>query len=263
MKKLLVALLGAAVVLAALACAGLVFMFVSVMRGSLPMDDGRLFADGSIERVVDGYVSAFLLETGEGGVVLVDAGMDGQAASLLAALERRGYGADDVQAILFTHAHGDHVGGAAVFEGAELCILEADADLLEGRRVADNLLGRLREPAPSGLLADRLLQDGQLLRFGQLQVEVFAVPGHPRGSAAFLARGALFLGDNAASTSERTLTGGPPVFSADREQNRRALAELARRLAPRSDEILWLLPSHQGALEGAGALMVWGEAGGP
>ena len=240
----------------AVLCAGAALGIRSVLEGGKPFEDGRTFADGSIQRVADGYVSAFVIDNGD-GVVLVDANMDPSAATLLAALRRRGQGPDDVQAILFTHGHGDHVGGAAAFPGAVLYALEPDVDLIQGERVADNLLGKARQPQPTGLVVARALQDGEVLTLGDLEVEAFALPGHSRGCAAYLFRGVLFLGDAAASTVDDQLVGPPPVFSADREAGVNSLRALAARLEGRQAEIEWLVPSHQGALEGPDALMAW------
>ena len=256
-KRTLLLLLAPLLVLAML-CAGMALGIRAVMKGGLPMEDGRSFANGRIERVADGYTSAFLIEDVE-GVVLVDAGMDTAATSLLAALERRGYGPADVRAIVFTHGHGDHIGGAQAFPDAELYALAPDADLVEGRRTAGNILGKGREAEPTGLVITRALEDGEILSIGGVSLEIFAVPGHSLGSAALLCDGALFLGDAAAATTEGQLAGPPPGFSADRDAGLASLQALATRLAPRADEIQWLLPSHQGALEGPDALLAWAQ----
>ncbi len=244
--------------LMAMVCAGVALGIRAVLEGGKPLEDGRTFADGRFERVVGGYSSAFVLE-GPAGVVLVDADLNPQAPALVAALERRGHSAEDVEAIVFTHGHGDHIGGALAFPGAALYALEPDVDLIEGRRAAGNLIGRFRESEPTGLVITRALQDGETLGVAGLEIEVFAMPGHSLGSAALLCQGVLFLGDAAASTTEGQLAGPPPVFSADRDQGLASLQALSKRLEPRASEIEWLVPSHQGALAGAEALMAWGE----
>jgi hydroxyacylglutathione hydrolase len=254
-KRTLLLLLAPLTVLAML-CAGMAMGIRAVMKGGLPMEDGRGFANGRIERVVDGYTSAFIVE-GVEGVVLIDAGMDTAAPGIIAALARRSYGPRDVHAIVFTHGHGDHIGGALAFPDAELYALAPDTDLVEGHRVAGNIIGKAREPEPTGLHITRALEDGEILEVTGVSIEVFAVPGHSLGSAALLCDGALFLGDAAASTTEGQLAGPPPVFSADRDAGMASLTALATRLAPRADEIAWLLPSHQGALDGPDALLEW------
>ncbi|MGB3481220.1 MAG: MBL fold metallo-hydrolase [Mycobacterium sp.] len=46
------------------------------------------------------------------GLILVDAGFPGQRAEVLASIRQLGYGAEDVRAVLLTHAHIDHLGTA-------------------------------------------------------------------------------------------------------------------------------------------------------
>ncbi len=254
-KRTLLMLLAPLALLAAL-CAGMALGLRAIFEGGMPLVDGESFVEGRIERVVDSYTSAFILEDAQ-GVVLVDAGMDPAAATLTAALARRGYQPSDVRAIVFTHGHGDHIGGAGAFPQAELFALEAEVELVEGRRVAGNLLGMVREPSPTGLQITRALEDGQALQLGGLELEIFAMPGHSLGSAALLCQGVLFIGDAAASMADGQLAGPPPVFSADRDAGMASLQALAARLKPRADEIEWIVPSHQGALEGPDALLAW------
>jgi glyoxylase-like metal-dependent hydrolase (beta-lactamase superfamily II) len=258
MKRLTLPVLLVTLALLAALCAGLVVGLRSLLEGGEPMTEDPALAGGRVERVIDRYTSAWIVE-GTESVLLVDAGMDPAAPGILAALARRGREPTDVQAIVLTHGHGDHIGGVSAFPQASLMALEAEVDLVEGRRVADNLVGRFRSAEPTGLTVARALGDGEVLDIAGLRVEVFAVPGHSRGSAVILCEGVLFLGDAAASTVDGRLTGPPPGFSADREEGARSLRALAERLTPRATEIRWLCPSHQGCLEGPEALLAWAE----
>jgi glyoxylase-like metal-dependent hydrolase (beta-lactamase superfamily II) len=77
---------------------------------------------------------------------------------------------------LETHAHADHVtssGRLRELTGAQAC-------------------------APSGCgiaPADRQLEDGEIVRFGEEEITVLHTPGHTAGSVSFLWRGNLFTGD--------------------------------------------------------------------
>jgi uncharacterized sulfatase len=69
--------------------------------------------------VAVGYsVSNVSMIVGDDGVVLVDTGMMGEAAEKIAR-EFRKITDKPVKAIIYTHSHGDHTGGAPVFLGAE------------------------------------------------------------------------------------------------------------------------------------------------
>jgi len=256
-RRILPAALAAAALLT-LACAALC---AALPTGGVPLEEeGYAVADGAVYCAVDDYVSACLLETGGGEVALIDAGLDPEAGPIRALLRERGYGPGDVAAIFLTHGHGDHIAGVGAFPGSKVYALAGDIDLVEGRRVADNVLGWFRSAEPTGVTVSRALVDGEVIRVGALRLEVFAIPGHTHGSAAFLARGVLFMGDSAAAVSDGTMRPAPRIFSADRPQNRASLVALAERLRPRAGEVRAMAFSHQGPLEGLVPLMDWAAA---
>lgn len=74
---------------------------------------------GDNVHVAVGYsVSNVSMIVGDDGVVLVDTGMMGESAEKIAQ-EFRKITDKPVKAIIYTHSHGDHTGGAPVFLGAE------------------------------------------------------------------------------------------------------------------------------------------------
>lgn len=104
-----------------------------------------------------------------------------------------------IEAVLFTHSHYDHAGNAhlAKAEGAKIMIGEEDAEAIENgdKRTLDFLFGRPFTP----VRADVLLHDGDMLTFGECEIECIHVPGHTHGSMMFLLHeepeNCLFLGD--------------------------------------------------------------------
>ncbi len=176
--------------------------------------------------VLAGYSYAWLVP-GRNGMVLVDAGMDRKAAAIRRELGRQGRGPAEVAAVLLTHAHADHAAGAAAFPEADVYALPADAALLTGERrsprPAQRMLGRLlpKAAAPARLQELR----GPEVTAGGETFRVLAVPGHTAGSAAFLWRGILFVGDVLAARGGR-LAFGPELFSEDPVRNRASAAAL-------------------------------------
>jgi glyoxylase-like metal-dependent hydrolase (beta-lactamase superfamily II) len=115
----------------------------------------------------DGTNSWVLAEPGADAVVVVDPGPehDGHRDRLLAAARGR-----PVAAILLTHGHGDHAGGARA------------------------LAARCGAPV---LAAGAGLADGQAHTIAGLRIEVLATPGHSADSLSFVlpADGAVLTGD--------------------------------------------------------------------
>jgi glyoxylase-like metal-dependent hydrolase (beta-lactamase superfamily II) len=115
-----------------------------------------------------------------------------------------------VKAIINTHGHVDHIGANGELKqatGAPLLIGMADAPMLP--EPSQNLSAFLAEQVRSPE-ADRLLQDGDCVTFGEESLQVIATPGHTKGglclyspaatgagarSGARLGAGVLFSGD--------------------------------------------------------------------
>jgi glyoxylase-like metal-dependent hydrolase (beta-lactamase superfamily II) len=220
-----------------------VLLYLS-FSGNLPIKDGERI-DG-VEVVKDGIVSAFIVDAGDNSVALVDASNDRQAKAIVLALARRNLGPGAVKAIFLTHGDRDHTAGALAFPQAQVMVLEPDVGLAEGREARG--IFKIAGTHPTGMKITRVLRDGETVTVGDLPVRVFAVPGHTKGSAAFLARGVLFMGDSAEATKEGKLAPGKRLTSESPEQNRASLRQLATRLLPMSGEIKAIAPAHSGVL---------------
>jgi hydroxyacylglutathione hydrolase len=124
--------------------------------------------------------------------VIIDPGWSGEELSEL--VVDNGF---DLKALLLTHAHFDHVAGAAALKRLTGVPVLAHADsaplLLDNHRHA-SFWGFRIEPAP-GL--DGELAEGQIVQVGRLALEVLCTPGHAPGHVCFYERAAktLFDGD--------------------------------------------------------------------
>ena len=90
-----------------------------------------------------------------------------------------------VKFIVNTHGHSDHISGDAVLKrkyGVPVCIHTYDSHCL-------NDLGEKLSQA------NILLEDGGLLRFGQVTLKVMHTPGHSLGSVSLVGDKLVFTGD--------------------------------------------------------------------
>ena len=101
----------------------------------------------------------------------------------------------ELRAILLTHGHLDHCGGASWLQAElklPLLVAAADAHMLQPEYSRDLavMLGVQPPPAP-----DRLLSDGEELSDLGFSLRIMATPGHSPGSLVFLMEGLAFTGD--------------------------------------------------------------------
>jgi hydroxyacylglutathione hydrolase len=215
-----------------------------------------------IRIVKDGIVSAAIVPIGEGEVALIDAGNDASGKPILQELSRRGLGPDAVSAILLTHGHPDHVAAIAAFPKARVMALAREVDLIEGRASASGLLARLAPAGPTGIKAAQSLHDGETISLAQTEIRVFGVPGHTAGSAAYLVREVLFLGDAADVGRDGKLRVAPWIFSDSQAEDRASLVSLYRRLVREGVSVKAIVCAHSGAItEGLAPLAAFAQSG--
>ncbi|NKQ52483.1 MBL fold metallo-hydrolase [Amycolatopsis sp. K13G38] len=181
--------------------------------------------------------NAFLLD-GDDGYTLVDVGW----ASAPRRIEDELGSLGDIRRIVLTHAHPDHVKGAAELvarTGARLFIHEADAPWLAAGRVPSagrsGVAGRLLDRIPllhwAPVTADVLLRDGDRVE-GAGGLRVIHTPGHTPGHIALhYAPGNTVLVGDAVFNRGAGLSTGPAALAADPAQRPSSLARLPRDVA--------------------------------
>ena len=97
--------------------------------------------------------------------------------------------------ILETHAHADHLSGARYFQqhaGGRIAIGEHIREVQETFKKLFNLE---RSFLPDGSQFDHLFRDGETFRIGELEATALLVPGHTPADMAYRVDGAVFVGD--------------------------------------------------------------------
>jgi metallo-beta-lactamase class B len=134
---------------------------------------GNLYYVGSYS------LSAFLVATPDGHI-LINTNWERAVDGLKSSVEALGFAFDDIEVILGSHAHGDHMEGDALvaqMTGARVMAMAADVPALERMRPGD-------KPHP----IDRVLHDGATVTLGGTTLTARLTPGHTKGCTTWTMR---------------------------------------------------------------------------
>jgi glyoxylase-like metal-dependent hydrolase (beta-lactamase superfamily II) len=132
-----------------------------------------------------------------GEAIVIDPGDGGDLVRIQRALSQHGL---KVKAIVITHAHIDHAGGAAKLKaatGAPVWMNLADHELYQHLEWQADWLGL---PAPETAEIDAPARDGDTLKAGAAEFHLLHTPGHTQGSLS------VWI------PAERTLAAGDTLF---------------------------------------------------
>lgn len=140
---------------------------------------GPLYSVGTYD------LSVFLLTTSEGHI-LINTGMEDSAPLMKKNIEDVGFRYEDVKVLMTMQAHNDHVAATATVKretGAEVWATPQDAILLESGGATDHLFGG--SPTYDAVEVERRLEDGEVIKLGDLAVTVIYTLGHTNGSSSY------------------------------------------------------------------------------
>lgn len=140
---------------------------------------------GNLYYVGDDWVCVHLVDTGE-GLLLIDGGNCGAAAMLVQAIWEAGFNPADVKWMILSHGHVDHIGSAVFFRkmfGTKLLLGAPDARMFE-EHPEQSAIQESTDFMDSLFTPDILINDGDVMTFGNTEIQFYLVPGHTAGCIA-------------------------------------------------------------------------------
>lgn len=166
------------------------------------------------------------------GLLAIDLGWWGHERPLKDALAELGAKPADVRHVFITHSHRDHISGWQAVRTARFHLAAPERALLVGDsahgaaipRVAD----RIKRPSLPGAhsLEIATFSRDTVFVFGADTLRAYLVPGHTSGSAVYVFRGVLFLGDAVGWSYFGGFGPAKRIFTDDRDAAEANLAEL-------------------------------------
>ena len=146
----------------------------------------------------------------------------------------------DIECIILTHGHGDHIGGVeqfkADFPGAKIIAHELEREMLQDARINSSMEIFMR---PITVEADKYVRDRESLKVGNMELTFLLTPGHTKGGMCISVDNVIFTGD----TIFRFSIGRTDFYGGD---FRTLINSIKDRLFYFPDDTV-LLPGHMGA----------------
>lgn len=94
--------------------------------------------------------------------------------------------------ILLTHGHFDHIAGLRPNFNVPVLMHHKDLDWV---RKVNNYLPLMGMPEMTVPKIDKYIEDGEIIKLGNLDIKVIHTPGHTQGGVCYYVDGKLFSGD--------------------------------------------------------------------
>ena len=140
---------------------------------------GNLYGVGTYD------LGVFLI-TSQEGHILINTGLQDSTALIRRNVEAVGFRLEDVKILLQMQSHWDHTAALAQIKrvtGAEMWATAADAPVLEDGGFSDPHFGGRVSFEP--VKVDKILEDGEVIRLGDVRLRTILTPGHTAGSSSY------------------------------------------------------------------------------
>ena len=186
-------------------------------------------------------VNVYLIDGGS-EFVLIDIGFLDDVAEIVELIRRMDFKLSTCKLLIATHADVDHVQGAARAKELLKTRVAAHPDAVAPLESGDPIL-TFASIAAQGVdlpmprcKVDVKLNEGDVVKVGNLKLHVWHTPGHTKGQLSFKLGNLLFVGDNIYKD------GGVGVIDAHHGSNIPEFLESLKRI--QRDDAEFLLPSH-------------------
>lgn len=158
-----------------------------IMRENWTKDYPPFRIVGNVYYVGTYDLASYLITTQQGNI-LINTGLPGSAAMIVKHIKALGFKPTDIKILLATHAHYDHVGALADIKkitGAKLYMNDKDAPVMADGGKSDYVFGS-KGSTFEPVTADKLLHGDDVVKLGEMQINVLHHPGHTKGACSFL-----------------------------------------------------------------------------
>jgi metallo-beta-lactamase class B len=165
-------------------------LFLDLARKQLkwdePADPAKIA--GPIYSVGTKGLGVFLINTTE-GLIIINTAMPGSGPMTEAAIRKLGFDPKNIKLILLGHAHSDHAGAVEYLKknsGAKVAVIKEEKDLFESGGKIDFMYGKYKEFYYEPTKVDRMFNDGDTIRLGDVVIKAILTNGHTKGSTTFI-----------------------------------------------------------------------------
>jgi metallo-beta-lactamase class B len=125
-------------------------------------------------------LASYLITTSDGHI-LINSGFEETVPLIRRAVESLGFKMTDIKILLASHAHSDHVAGHALareMTSAKVYVMRGDDAVIASGGEGQYFYTKSRwKPCP----VDRVLEDGDIVKLGEVRLVARRTPGHTRG----------------------------------------------------------------------------------
>lgn len=135
-------------------------------------------------------LASYLVTTPKGNI-LIDCELEADVPMIQASVEKLGFHFKDIKILLISHAHFDHDAGCAAIKkmtGATYMVMDTDVPVVESGGKADFQYGHSADTLYRPAKVDRVLHDGDEVRFGGTVLVAHLTPGHTKGCTTWTMR---------------------------------------------------------------------------